>query len=184
MSGAVNAGIKEARLLTPDELRSVATRKKPSDRPVVGEHGVSMSEDALAQQFAEEHCHEFRWTPGMDWMENRGDHWARDDMLRRFDVARQLCRCLAVESEDGKEAMRLSSAKTRAAVINLAESDERIALAARAWDADRFALNTPDAVWNLQSGKCRERRARSWRCLTSPACRGPITTPTSTTWRD
>ena len=47
----------------------------------------------------------------------------------------------------------VASAKTVAAVVNLARADARHATAAEDWDADPWALNTPAGIVDLRTGK-------------------------------
>ena len=164
--------------------KSAAAPKRKTSRPALSEHGgVAMTEDAFALQFAAEYCHEFRWTPGMGWMENRGDHWTGDDQLRRFDTVRGLCREHAVAAGEPREAARLSSAKIVAAVLSLAQSDERLSLPASAWDADRFALNTPEGIVDLRTGRLRGRGGWVDDFFTQVTRISPAAGPCPT-WRD
>jgi putative DNA primase/helicase len=142
-------------------VKSMPPRKKARAKralPALDEMGaVSLSEDALALQFAREHHPRFKWTPGMGWMHNLGTHWVADDRLDRFATVRMLCRDAAASAEDAREAKRLSSAKTVAAVVSLAQSDSSLVLPSSAWDADALALNTPDSLVDLRTGATRAR---------------------------
>lgn len=119
---------------------------------------VDFSDDALALEFVERFGVGFRWTPGMDWMVDVGDHWARDESLSRFDCARRICREASGRAEKA-ECKRLSSAKTVAAALAMAQSDRRVVLPASAWDTDAMILNTPDGIVDLRTGAMRERRS-------------------------
>lgn len=116
---------------------------------------ADLSEDQLALSFVAQHGAWFRWSPGMDWMRNESTHWVRDDERRRFSVARKICRHagMSVSGSDKKLARSLSSAKTVAAILTLAQADERIVLASSAWDADPWLLNTPSGVVDLRTGR-------------------------------
>jgi putative DNA primase/helicase len=117
------------------------------------------SDDALALQFVDRHIDDFRRTHGMGWMRNAGDLWTIDTEMAVFDQARLLCREAAADATDPREAKRLSSAKTVAAVINMAQSDPRIATPASAWDALPYEINTPGGIVDLRSGRMRKRKS-------------------------
>lgn len=116
---------------------------------------AALSEDQLALSFVAQHGAWFRWTPGMDWMRNETTHWVRDDERRRFSVARKICRQagMSVSGSDKKLARALSSAKTVAAVLTMAQADERVVLPVDAWDRDPMVLNTPGGAYDLETGK-------------------------------
>ena len=116
------------------------------------------SDDDLALQFVDRHVDGLRRTPGMEWMRNEGTHWVRDAELTRFDLARTLCREKAADATDPREAKRLSSAKTVAATLIMAESDPRIATPTSAWDAKPYELNTPVGIVDLRTGRMRKRK--------------------------
>ncbi len=84
----------------------------------------------------------------MVWNEAR---WARDDTRLAFNLARNICREAAAEFEAhesnhkrDKDAKQLASAKTRAAVVTLANDDRRLAGNAEQWDTDPDIFNTPE----------------------------------------
>ncbi len=75
------------------ERVNARTKRHKNDLPNVDDNGaILLSEDALALTFACDQHDMFKWTPGLDWMRNRGTHWVRDDKLERFDIARRQCR--------------------------------------------------------------------------------------------
>lgn len=119
---------------------------------------VENSDDALALQFVECAAN-FRWSPGLGWMIDNGVTWSRDDTMHRFDLARRMCRAVAAacDPKSESEAKRISSAKSVAATLTLAQSDRRIVVPTSAWDADPMLLNTPGGVVDLRTGKLRER---------------------------
>lgn len=133
----------------------------PRRRPRLSDHAsdIAVSEDALALGFAGQHP-ELRWSPGMGWMVDKGDHWSRDDELHRYDAARRLTREAATLSGDEKQAVRVGSAKVVNAIITLAQSDSRMVTPIAAWDADPMALNTPAGVFDLNTGASRQRTAQ------------------------
>jgi putative DNA primase/helicase len=116
-----------------------------------------VSEDALALDFVAKHGQAYRWSPGMGWMVDAGDHWQRDDELSRYDLARQIVRAVGMNSGDEKQAARIGSAKTVNAIVTLAQSDPRIVTPVAAWDADPMVLNTPNGIVDLRTGEFRDR---------------------------
>lgn len=116
------------------------------------------SDDALALQFVDQHMEDFRRTHGMGWMLNTGQLWTSDTEMVVFDKARVQCREAAADATDPREAKRLSSAKTVAAVVNMAQSDPRISTPASAWDAKPYELNTPGGIVDLRTGRMRKRK--------------------------
>jgi putative DNA primase/helicase len=111
------------------------------------------TEEALALRFAGRHGADLRYVAAWGkWMIWDGQRWRIDDTLRAFDLARALCREAASVCTDQKLASVLSSARTVAAVVNLARADRRMAATVGQWDADPWLLNTPAGVINLQTG--------------------------------
>ena len=101
------------------------------------------AEDSIALLFAERYAEELRHVAAWGWwLSYDGSRWVRDETLRAFDLARAICREIAVECE--KAASAIASAKTIAAVERLAKADRRLAATASQWDADGGAINTGD----------------------------------------
>ena len=50
------------------------------------------SEQELADTFANQAIGYFKWSPGMEWMANKGTHWERDDLLTRYTLAKGVCK--------------------------------------------------------------------------------------------
>lgn len=121
------------------------------------------SEDALALDFAKRGVETFRWSPGLGWMFYDGVKWAPDKRLKRFSLARRICRWAAVGAR-GNEKKRIASAKTNQALLSLAQSDFRIVASEKVWDADPMLLNTPAGIIDLRTGKLRPRTAAD--CVT------------------
>lgn len=138
------------------------------DEPLAPE----FSDDALALEFVAAHGAGMRWTPGMDWMRDEGTHWQPDAQLRRYDLARQVCRAAAGRAESRPEQKRLAAAGTVNATLTMARSDRRIVVPADAWDADPLVLNTPAGIVDLRNGAC----ARGGPTTTAP--RSPPARPT------
>jgi putative DNA primase/helicase len=114
------------------------------------------SDDALALDFVQCAAN-LRWSHGLGWMLDNGVTWARDDNLRRYDVARRVCRIAAAGVAVDAEARRLASARTVNATLSLAQADPGMVVPTSAWDADTMALNTPAGIVDLRTGKLRTR---------------------------
>lgn len=120
----------------------------------------AFSDDWLAVGFVGAYGSGLRWSSGPGWMLDNGVIWRRDENLSRYDLARRICRTAAARLPKGDaEQRRLTSAKTVAAVLSLAQSDQRIVVSSNAWDAAPMLLNTPAGVVDLRSGEMRARRA-------------------------
>lgn len=113
------------------------------------------SDDWLALDFASR-AELLRWSPGLEWMAYDGVVWRRDDLLKRFDLARQICRDAASEASE-EDAKRLASSRTVNAVVSLARSDPRIIVPAEAWDQEPMWLNCPAGLIDLRTGAIRTR---------------------------
>lgn len=111
------------------------------------------SELALAEQFAARCAGQFRWSPGMDWMVNVGSHWVRDDHLKRFNVAKSVCRAVASEAEKPQLASKLCSAQTTSNLLSLARSESGIVTPVADWNNGTMLLNTTGAVYDLRTGQ-------------------------------
>lgn len=133
------------------------TRARPKKSARGRNDALATTEDALATTFVDRHGQALRRSPGLEWMLDRGDHWTRDEQLKRYDWARTIAREAARAADDDKIATRLGSAKTVGGIVSLAQSDPRIALPADVWDADPMVLNTPGGVLDLRTGKTRSR---------------------------
>lgn len=150
--------------LPEDEVRAIAgsvgrydpaTTDTPTAKPLMP---PDFSDDALALDFVTAHGAAYRWSPGLGWMHDAGVCWRRDEGLSRYDLARRVCRAAAGCARGDAEQKRLTSAKTVAAVLSLAQSDQRIVVPASAWDADQLMLNTPAGIVDLTAGRLRPRR--------------------------
>lgn len=141
--------------------RKPRRKRQPRLAAVNDQPGPSLtperSDDELALQFVSRFADAYRWSPGLGWMNDDRIVWSRDDRLRRYDDARQICREAASRADDDGEARRLASSRTVAAVLTLAQADQRIVVPNDAWDADRMALNTPRGIVDLRAGALRQR---------------------------
>jgi putative DNA primase/helicase len=100
-------------------------------------------EDAIALLFADRHadamCFVAAWGR---WLSFDVALWHPDDTLHAFDLAREICREIAIECD--KAASAVASAKTVSAVERLAKADRRLAATAAQWDAIDWLVNTGD----------------------------------------
>ena len=113
----------------------------------------SLSEDAIALKFSAVYGDDLRYVaPWGRWLIWNGKHWTFDETVKVYDLARRVCRDEAERCEAWTEAKKIASAKTRAAVENLARADRRHAATVDQWDADPWLLNTPAGVVDLRTG--------------------------------
>lgn len=125
------AELAEKKLLPPVELADASP--------------PPFSDDALALKFVERHGDNLRYiAPWSHWYEWNGVLWARETTLDAFDRARAICRVAASTAD--KASIRLSSAKTVAAVERLARTDRRIAAAVDQWDTDPDVFNSEELL--------------------------------------
>lgn len=131
--------------------------------PVVGRlqhlQPPRFSDDDLANQFVVQADKNLRWSPGLGWMLFNGTIWSRDESLYHYDLARLVCRAAAasVGMDKETEAKRIASAKTRNAVVMLAQADRSMVVPVDEWDAAPLLLNTPAGIVDLRTGQIRER---------------------------
>lgn len=109
------------------------------------------TEDALAQEFARRHGDDYRYVPGLGWLQWTGDRWERDDRLRHIDAMRRITRTRAAEIEKDGESRRIASAKTVMAIATLARSDPILVRGHDELDADPLEINTPGGIVDLRT---------------------------------
>ncbi len=140
------------------QQQTVATGSRPSPAApgaVTDESAQPFSDDALARSFSDTHTGRLVFVPSWSrWLCWEKHRWVFDDTLAVFDRVRTLCREKATQIE-GSNGKRVASAQTIAAVERLARSDPRHARRPDDFDADAWALNTPDGVVDLKTGKLR-----------------------------
>ncbi len=109
--------------------------------------GLEAVDDELAGIFAAEHAADLRYVAAWGrWHQWRQGCWREDTTLHVFDLIRKTAKA--------HNAVKLHSmAKMVAAVHALARADRRIAATTDQWDADPWALNTPDGIVDLKTGK-------------------------------
>ena len=133
------------------------------------------SEQALADEFANRAVGYFRWTPGMDWMVNHGTHWHRDELMNRYQLAKDVCKWTAGKLNDAKLRAKLCAASTSNALLSLARTSTSMATPTDAWDAHPMLLNTPTGVVDLETGQTVQRDGLLFTQVTSV---GPAAMPT------
>jgi putative DNA primase/helicase len=116
----------------------------------------AFTDEALALRFAAEHTDRLRFVATWGkWLIFDGKRWRLDETLNAFDLARKVCRAASAECNKAKVAATVASAKTVAAVVQLARADRRMAAVADQFDADPWLLNTIAAVINLRTSETR-----------------------------
>jgi putative DNA primase/helicase len=133
-----------ARLVSAAELQAIADGERHRSRTPEADSPPEFSDEALALTFADRHAEQLRYVASWaKWMVFDGAKWASDETRLAFSLARTVCREAAAECRADKTSLLLASAKTRAAVITLANDDRRLAATSEQWDADANAFNTP-----------------------------------------
>jgi putative DNA primase/helicase len=86
--------------------------------------------------------------------------WRKDNIRSIFDRAKGICRdaSIGVNPKDAATLKWLRSARTRAAVENMAREMPEYAAIPEQWDADLMVMNTPGGTCNLQDGVVHEHR--------------------------
>jgi putative DNA primase/helicase len=116
------------------------------------------TDDWLALVFTQRHpvlryCAE--WSRWMKW---DGARWHPDKTIEIYDLARKICREIAVQCSDQKDAKHVINRKTIASVVALAASDRKHATEAEQWDGNPWLLNTPGGTIDLKTGACSQHR--------------------------
>jgi putative DNA primase/helicase len=121
----------------------------PAAAPI--ELSPELSEDALALEFSARHVRELRYVHQWGaWLQWDGSRWKFEKTLRMFDMARTVARDFA--NAGNKDARKIATASTVAAIEKLARSDRRHAVTINVWDADPWLLNTPGGIVDLRTG--------------------------------
>ena len=121
------------------------------------------TDEALALRFAVRYALKLRYVAGSSrWFIYTGKHWAADETLHAFDMARLVCREASAECNKSKIATTLASAKTVAAIERLAKADRRMAATMDQFDVDPMLLNTPEGVVDLCTGTMRAHQANDY----------------------
>jgi putative DNA primase/helicase len=119
----------------------------------------AFSDESLALRFANLHRDDLRYVAAWNkWLIWDGARWQFDETMAAYSMVRKVCRAAAGQCNKARIASALASAKTVAAVANLARSDRRLAAPVDQWDTDPWSLNTPNGVIDLLTGKLRPHR--------------------------
>jgi putative DNA primase/helicase len=122
-------------------------------RPLPQFHGAT--QDGMAQALVEHHGSELRYVPQRGkWLHWNGHQWEWDDGEHHRELAKQVARLLPADEKDWKDFRRscLSAAGTTG-ITRQAQSDARIVAPFDALDADPWALNTPNGIIDLRTGR-------------------------------
>lgn len=150
-----------------DRANVVALRKpapEPEDSGLPPEYSDDAIADAFSARYHEGLVYVDAWQKWVMW---DGRRWVRDATLAHHDLARSICRKFSQEAFQRPDltpakqrsiATALASARTMSNIERVARSDRRHAARTDQWDADPFALNTPDGIVDLRSGMMRPAR--------------------------
>lgn len=142
----------------------------------------AMSDDALADAFAETHGEDWRyvsaWARWFEWLDDR---WLEDATGKHRQLARMITR-QAVYWKDAQtltpDAKRkINSARAAGALLQLAQVDRRIAATVDQWDTDSWLLGVPGGVVDLKTGKATEASREQYitkQCAVAPAAGKPM----------
>ena len=131
---------------TAERAAQMAEKKLAPSIELADASPPKFSDDALAQKFAERHENNLRYIAAWShWYAWAGARWELESTLDAFDRARAICRVAASEADKPGTKIRLTAAKTVAAVERLAKADRRIAATIEQWetDADLFNKEVP-----------------------------------------
>lgn len=141
---------------------------------------TALTEDTLALQFVADYCDDYRHVPGWGWMRWDGTRWTRDAGLRHFDDARKVAREFGdLAGTAASESRRIASAKTVAAIVQLARADQKLVAMPELFDADPMMLNTPAGMVDLRTGVL---RPHQYDYVTRCTAVAPDATATASTW--
>lgn len=144
----VNAIAQSVSRYTPKAPASATAEE--DDRP------EGFSDDALALAFSDKHAADWRYVAAWShWLNWDGTCWRKEDTLKAFDLARDICREASMQCEKPTAAAKAASANTVAAVEKLAKADRRHAAKIDIWDRDPWLLNAKNGVVDLKTGELR-----------------------------
>jgi putative DNA primase/helicase len=115
---------------------------------------ATFCDEALALQFSTRHASLLRYVaPWGKWHHWTGVRWEPDDTLHALDMARDLCRDMALYVPEHSKSV--ASKRTVEAVLSLARADRRHASTIGQWDTSPWLLNTPGGTVDLRTGDMR-----------------------------
>jgi putative DNA primase/helicase len=147
--------------LPENEVRQIAAsvaRYQPAPEAMV------WTEHDLTIKFTETYPNLRYVAPWGKWLLFARGGWRDDDVRSVFDHARAVCVEVSagLDPKETGTLKSLRSAKTRAAIENMARSDPRQAATVDQWDRDGWILNTPGGTCDLRTGVLREHRAEDY----------------------
>jgi len=129
---------------------------KPATATPMQEASVWATDDALALSFTTRYAEDWRYCAAWGkWLLWDGRRWQADDTLLVQHFVRAVCREAALKADSHRLAAKLAASGTVGGVERLARTDRRHAATAEVWDANPYALNTPNGVVDLRSGRLR-----------------------------
>jgi putative DNA primase/helicase len=123
-----------------------------------GPTAADLTEDALALEFCRQHSQDLRYVHewgARGWLRWDGARWDHERTLAVYDLARAMLREF---SASDRLTVKLESAATVSAIVQLARVDRRFARVTEDFDQDAWLLNTPAGTVELQSGELRAHR--------------------------
>lgn len=133
---------------------NLARAPAPDDEPLPAE----LSEDHLADAFAEQHCLDWRYVKEWErWYQYDGDGWRPDkvDLIDRLavELGRQALTWPAAASltPDGRK--KIGQKRIAWNLRDLSKNDRRIAARAEQWDTNPMLLGCPGGAIDLKTGK-------------------------------
>jgi putative DNA primase/helicase len=128
---------------------------------------ASMSEDMLAERFAEQHARAWRYVkPWGSWFEWREDGWYKDDTAKIDHLAVLLTRQAIYWKEAQQlttdQKRRINCKRTAGAVRDIALTHRRIAATVDQWDTNTMLLGVPGGVVDLRTGKLQVARPEDY----------------------
>jgi putative DNA primase/helicase len=140
---------------------------------------LDTSEDGLALEFTRRYRDELAYVHEWGkWLRWDGARWAPERTLAVYDLARTVTRDAAAPLGE-REASRVLSASTVAAVVTLARTDRAHARVSEDFDADPWTLNTPAGTIDLRTCEMRPHRRADYLSKVAPIA--PADAP-STLW--
>ena len=113
----------------------------------------------MALAFAELHADDLRFCHHAGaWYQWDGLRWTRDEVMRAFQLARELARDKSRSSPTLAELKAARSAGFVGAVEKIARSDCRVRATSEDWDRDPWVIGTPEGTLELRSGRLRASR--------------------------
>lgn len=147
------------------EAVAPADTQEVIEAPVGGP--AEYSDRAMSNRFAAKYVNDLKYCAALGgWILWDGTVWAKDDQLKAENLAgkvlvdgtMEVLNRMDFKAEKCERiASYLSSAKATGALLSVARSDRRMAVAAEKFDADPWLLNTPGGVVDLRTGELRAR---------------------------